>query len=840
VLVAASTVNLVTDGYPGVRSRWLQPPLGLALVSVAAMIAVAAVDGRWVWLQAILAAGALVWLGWCIRYAGVAFLVAAFVGVAYVDVVAQWVSPLEEPVYLMPYAFAVLAVTVPMPGKHTWHFLTSAYPGTLLAGLITVALAVSLGTGTGDLAPVLAWSAVWFAAVFALRREDPWLYVSLASLVAAGWIAGFGWAAVANATAAATTALLADVRRDRISGEILPWAATGFLAAACGAFVQWRSWPPNTFVVVSIALGAALAGAAVVMWLIPDLDARWRRWKGPVTVLGQGALFTAAVVAGVAFDRPKASGVFGSILLIEAILLGSFATVRLDRSLAWASAVMVAFSAWLLAEASSARPETLVIGAVAIAAVLTATWAALFSSQPNAARLRMWTHPMLALAAAASVAAAALASAEIPPRSAAVAVAAMLTWHALVVGAAGTTRLDRFSVWAASAIATAAYGFWLRALEPSPAETVAMLAATAAFTGALGAWLMLRPPRFDPARLWIGSLNAWAGLSALAAIAVAHVTLPAQSASLIAAALSFGCAALLALQTRSDRSASRLPEASAAALIASVAFLVAGIDPESALFVTGLILLAATGVAAAIIGVGLQGIWQRPTLLVAVGFEIVTVTAAATLIGPTSEVTGYVLALAGAALAGYGIVGRDLRAVEAAIVTWAVSALILLNGRITLELHSIVLTISVATLAALEIERHRLRAEGREAPAGVGALEWALMAAPMTLAVVDAFGDLSYAVLLAAEGIALLVWGTVTQTRRRAFAGIGGIVTAIALAVVIPVVEGVRRGLAGETWLIIGAVAAVVLIAAGSMIEKRRERIGRRLAHVVEIVEGWQ
>lgn len=54
----------------------------------------------------------------------------------------------------------------------------------------------------------------------------------------------------------------------------------------------------------------------------------------------------------------------------------------------------------------------------------------------------------------------------------------------------------------------------------------------------------------------------------------------------------------------------------------------------------------------------------------------------------------------------------------------------------------------------------------------------------------------------------------------------------------IPVIEGVRQGFAAGTWLIAGAIAAVVLIAAGSIIEKRRGRIGRRLTH--DIVEHWQ
>jgi hypothetical protein len=727
VLAVAATANLVGGGCPGVRSRWLHPPMALALVSTVALIAVATIDGRWVPVQAVLAAAALVWLGWCTRIGGVSVLVAGSVGVAYLDVVAGRVALLDEPVYLMPYAFALLAVTVPMPGKRAWRFLTDPYPGTLLAGLTTVVLAMVLAVGTGDLAPVLGWSAVWFAAVFVLRREDPWLSAALVSLVAAGWTAGFGWAAAAGATAAVATALLSDARRDRSAGPPLLWVTAALVGATYGAFVQWQSWPASSFVVISIVLGGALSGTGLLMWLMPDLETRWRRWAGPAIFLGQGALFAASVVAGVAFEWPAASGAFGGVLLIEALLVGSLATSRLSRDLAWA----------------------------------------------------------------------------------------------------------------ASVIAAAAYGFGLRALEPTPRTTILVLAATAAIAGAAGVWSTLRPPRLDPVRLWIESVNAWAAFAAIATILVSYATLPAHTASLIAAGISFGAAVLLAVHTQNEQSAPWLRELSAATLLGSVAFLVAAIDPESELFAATLIIVAAMGVATAILGTGVQGAWRRPTLLIAAGLETVALIAAVVLIGPVSEPTGYVLALTAGALAGYGIVARDLRTVEAAIVTWALSALILINSRITLEIHSIVLTISVAMLAALDIERRRLRAEGREAASGIRVLEWVFMLAPLTLAANEALGDLTYAALLATEGAALLIWGMINRTRRRAFAGIGGIVTAIALAIVIPVIEGVRRGLAGETWLIVGAIAAVVLIAAGSVIEQRRERIGRRLAHVVEIVEDW-
>lgn len=46
-----------------------------------------------------------------------AFLVAGFVGAAYVDVVTLWVSPFDEPIFLLLYAFALLGAGLAMPSK---------------------------------------------------------------------------------------------------------------------------------------------------------------------------------------------------------------------------------------------------------------------------------------------------------------------------------------------------------------------------------------------------------------------------------------------------------------------------------------------------------------------------------------------------------------------------------------------------------------------------------------------------------------------------------------------------------------------------------------------------
>jgi hypothetical protein len=60
------------------------------------------------------------------------------------------------------------------------------------------------------------------------------------------------------------------------------------------------------------------------------------------------------------------------------------------------------------------------------------------------------------------------------------------------------------------------------------------------------------------------------------------------------------------------------------------------------------------------------------------------------------------------------------------------------------------------------------------------------------------------------------------------------------MSAVIPALHGISTGLTGGTWLAIGAVSAAVFIIAGSMIERQRYAIGRRLAHIAEILEHWE
>jgi hypothetical protein len=171
---------------------------------------------------------------------------------------------------------------------------------------------------------------------------------------------------------------------------------------------------------------------------------------------------------------------------------------------------------------------------------------------------------------------------------------------------------------------------------------------------------------------------------------------------------------------------------------------------------------------------------------------------------------------------------------------WLAALMILVSQRMELTLHAAVIISSITLLATLELERYRRHLADQPIPTGLHHLEWVLMLAPLTLAIADMFESLWFGLALFTEGLLLAGWGAMSEVRRRALLGVGAMICAIILSVIIPAMHGISEGLTGGTWLIIGAIAAVVFITAGSAVERRRHAIGRRLAHIAEILEDWE
>ncbi len=215
--------------------------------------------------------------------------------------------------------------------------------------------------------------------------------------------------------------------------------------------------------------------------------------------------------------------------------------------------------------------------------------------------------------------------------------------------------------------------------------------------------------------------------------------------------------------------------------------------------------------------------------------------AAAWMLGAPYGHTAGAVAFGGADLMAVGLLRRRLAFVEGGLVAWLGAGLIAFNEHLDFTSHSTVVPVVLALLVVIEAERGRRRREQKEPSSPpLRLLEWALLLAPLALCVADAAGRLWFLGVLAAEGGALMGWGILTEVRRRALLGVGAVAMAILLSAIIPLSRGLRAGLAGETWLLIGGGAALLLIALGSFLERYRRAVGRALAAAGEAMAGWE
>jgi hypothetical protein len=280
--------------------------------------------------------------------------------------------------------------------------------------------------------------------------------------------------------------------------------------------------------------------------------------------------------------------------------------------------------------------------------------------------------------------------------------------------------------------------------------------------------------------------------------------------------------------------------AAAAAFVVAGAIEVMQLDPQAPWTLTVLLAMALVAAIAAPLFSRLDGSRARGAFILVAGYSAIPLLAAGAFWGPLSSEVGYLLIVSGGTLAAYGVASSRLIAFEGAVIVWLASMLILLNNRFDVELHATVVLVSVVLLAVLDVERYRHRRDGESQPESLRVIEWIAMVVPLLLAASQMFSSLVYALVLAAEGLALIVWGGLTRVRRRAVVGLVAVTTALVLSALIPFLDSLRHGLTGGTWLIIGAIGAVVMIGAGSLIEKQRTKIGERLAHWEEILEEWE
>jgi len=455
--------------------------------------------------------------------------------------------------------------------------------------------------------------------------------------------------------------------------------------------------------------------------------------------------------------------------------------------------------------------------------------------------VQLWLAPLLGLGQIAAGVVIAIAVQGFDPPAAAGISFGVLSFEAILAGVGGTVARDRNLIAGGGVLAAMAYGTVPQWLLWTRMEFIGFTAVVAIVL-AVGATIVTEIGEGRWA-LWTGPLH---GLTLAAGGAIALKTIaavPGWQGLWILAALACGVGCYLAANAAAASGEWNLRFLGVVSFIGSAALAIGAEAERNGAVFTAMLVVGAVGIVAAI-EAGLlaeaEHPWRLEIGLLAGGLLAVPLISAAGVFGALGVEMGTLLIVAGAGLAAYGLLAHDLLVIEGAIVVWLGALMILVNERMELTLHAAVVISSFTLLATVELERHRRRLAEQEIPEGLYHLEWILMLAPLVLAVADMFESLWFGLALFAEGLLLAGWGALTGVRRRALLGVGAMVTAIILSVIIPALHGINTGLTGGTWLAIGAVAATVFIITGSAIERRRHAIGRRLAHIAEILEHWE
>ncbi len=830
----------------GLTSPWLVPPAYVGMLLLPVSVAMAIADGGWIaWLAGSMAVAYII-LGVSTRAGGVAVPVAAAISIAYAAVLYdnQWAHPFDQPLVWMPLAAGLLCIAAILPGNRRWRPLLDPAPGLTLAAFGIAALSAAYSHPAGVLDLALVACAVLFGAVYLIRAEEPWLLAGGFTLVAAGLVAGDFWAPTATLVASLVVGYFADRKREQAIAIPLRAAATGGMGATFALTGFWLDWSASDLAAIAGIGAAAVITLAVAFTIATGWPRRVLVWTVPLHAVGHGLAVT-SYLAGVA-DLGGATpyGLVTLLLLVEAAALGVIGTVDLEEGLGAGSAGLLAAAYVAFAHWQQWSSEQVILHTAVAGAVLAAVAAASFLTDRLPARAQLWRRPILALGQTAGIGVVVAAAAALEPSPAAGIAAAVLAYDAVLAGVVGTLRRDRRLIAGSAALFAAAYAavpqwqLWTRL------EFIAATAVLAALLAAAATALT----RLRRDHLWAGPLHA---LTLAAVVAVAFKALtgqPGWEELWALSAVSGGLGCYLAANAAAAPAELRLRLVSIAALLGSASLaIVAEVERTGDAFAVmllvsgvGMILATVAGLLTASGPDGTEHPWRVATALLALGLVTISPAAAVSVFGPLGVEMGTLLVIAGAALAGYGLLAHDLAVIEGAMVVWLVALMILVNEQMDLTLHAAVAIASVTLLATVELERHRRHLSEQPIPFGLLHMEWVLMLAPLILAVADMFESLWFGLALFAEGALLTGWGALTEVRRRALLGVGAVVASIILSVMIPALQGITGGLAGGTWLAIGAAAATIFIVAGSAIERKRHAIGRRLAHIAEILEHWE
>jgi len=636
--------------------------------------------------------------------------------------------------------------------------------------------------------------------------------------------------------------VVAGVYVEKRKWELAAWVAVVSGLGAVAAFGEVAGSSTDTFVVAGFVSGVVLVGVSVVLDVFRDTD-RAGIWWRPMAVAGQVVLVASIGFALARWTLKDAMLLVAGFSLFEAAVLGLYAIHRERAEFAWASSAAFGVAAASGFLGFNLSDTEMAASSLVIGSVILLMWTFFMRTSETSSRIAMWLWPGFVLAEIALAFGGVVLFDVTAQPVGSFAVAAVLAVNALAIGIVASARHLQILAMASAGFGAAAYVVVLYAFEPRPVgATVGIWFGTVTF-GLAAAWLSRRTG--DLARMWANAAAlvlpvGVAGMSVQALAIEGDLMLAGLAAASLTASgliwLNEGILEpLLVDETESQGRESKM--LASILLVAGMGLLAASYPAET----WSLAPLLATA------GLGIVGAWmwstdetRRAALTSWIGLSTVAQLGAIWLFGAVSPQSSAVLAMNSVSFLAVGILGVRHRIAVVGVVGLIVALAGLAEDMFGLATHTVIVLVAVAVLVVLESERLLRKHEGREYTDIFRILEWMAISAPLILAALEMLDDLNFGLLLVVEGVALMIWGFESRVSRRMLVGLVGIVTAITIGVVIPIVSGAREGFGSGGWLIMGAVMAVVLIAVGSNISRYRTSFGRHLDRLGSILEEWE
>ena len=788
-------------------------------------------DARLIAGLALLAAVVVVgFTGTALRWRWSGTIVASAFPVSYVLVASSATDTPFHPITIAPAVASLVLLALTLPDRRTIDPVASPAGAMMLSALATSSAAIFFGVGS----PYLSWSILMVAAVVIAARF--WWqivalrYVAAALILAAGGIAGPDELFLASIVMFLVTVWW-EIRAAAIEALVLRWVATALVLTVSVLAVEVFQIPTAEAGFTALGFGViAIVGSVV---LGTTQRAQWMsRWWPQIAIAGR--IWAAIGVLALATISETAA-LFGLALWngVEAAAAARYAVSRVSELLAWLAATLAVTTGLLVAFAAATPliPVAFMWWFIGLAGIV--AWTTILGRGTTT----MWDAPLGTYAHLAIV----MSSAVVVTDSGSISMARAVVTASLLAFALSWITLARarksemfalIGIMAGAASWCAATG----SIDNPTENVVRWLPALVVTTGS---WGFIAHSSREDRFMWERAFAVASG--ALFLVILASSVEIDDRGSWLRVAILLGVAAAFIYDIPTLRQGPVTGSDMARVLVVISAWLLGGWyipgDPASIALIGS---VAVAGAVIAVLSASRSSEGAHPDTWVWVGIEAGASLAALVVFGWPSPVAVFVLLLAASSVVSYGVLSGSRRWTMAGVEGFVMigAALAFENGLTSMV--SAALVGSIAVLIATETERLISASRDEHLADWIRTIEWLALLTPPAVIVASAFEDLGYLPLLATFGAVALLWGIVTQVRRRVFAGAVSIVSAVVLGLVTPMVEAISVGMATAGAVGITFAVGVLVIVVAILIERYQQSMGQKLTRLTDAMADWE